>query len=135
MSSLKQLKLAQKSAVQQQQVVTELETLVNGIDRCEKTIITLKEELEAVNKKHQTRRTTQEDINYLTDLLKCANKKLGWEKQLASLQKRTPMILQRVTELMNDPKSPPTDEMRVGILQALQSVQQAMERLKSVKPD
>jgi len=65
-------------------------------------------ELEGVQAKYTTRKTTQQEIAYLTDLLKCANKKLGWEKQLASLQKRTPAVLDQLTTLMNDPANPPT---------------------------
>ena len=69
MSSLKKLKLAQKSVLHQQQVILELEALVKDIERCEKTIIDLKTELETVNSTHQGRRTTRADIAYLTDLL------------------------------------------------------------------
>src|SRR5213078_4284398 len=77
MSSLKQLKTEQKVAGQQLQVIQELETLVNDIERAETTINTLKTELDGVNAKHQGRKTTRDDIAYLTDLLKCANKKLA----------------------------------------------------------
>src|SRR5262245_56820485 len=106
MPSLKQLKAEQKAAGQQLQVIEELQTLVRDIERAENTISSLKTELEAVNVKHQGRKTTREDIAYLTDLLKCANKKLAWEKQIASLQKRTPSIMERMTRLINDPSAP-----------------------------
>jgi hypothetical protein len=86
-----------------------------------------------VNTKYPSPRTTRQDIAYLTDLLKCANKKLAWEKQIASMQKRTPATLEKMAQLLNDPKNPPADAMRVGMLQALQGVQAAMERLQSVK--
>jgi len=66
-------RLAEKAALEQRQVVGEIEVLVKSIERCEKTISELKVELEQVNEKHKGRRTTQEDIAYLTDLLKCAN--------------------------------------------------------------
>jgi hypothetical protein len=131
----KQYKLAEKAALQQRQVVAELEALGQSIDRCEKTVTALKGELEAVQAKYQTRRTTQEEIAYLTDLLKCANKKLSWEKQIASLQKRTPAVLDDVTRVMNDPKNPPSDEMRASMLRALQLVQASMQRLEQVKTD
>jgi len=133
MSSLKQIKLAQKVAVQQQQVIGELETLVKDIERSEKTIIELKAELEAVNAKHQNRNSTREDIAYLTDLLKCANRKLAWEKQMASLQKRTPEILNHMSKLVNDPASPLDQQTNAAIVASLQRVQSAMERLQSVK--
>ena len=113
----------------------ELNSLVKDIERCEKTITDLKDELEAVNLEHQGRRTTREDINYLTDLLKCANKKLTWEKHMSSLQKRTPVLLEKMSRLINDSKTPPADETRVQMLQGLQGVQGAMERLQNVKVD
>ena len=90
MLSIKDLKLAEKSILLQQEVVTELNTLVRDIERAEKTILDLQTELGAVNTRYPTPRTTRQDIGYLTDLLKCANKKLAWEKQIASMQKRTP---------------------------------------------
>src|SRR5678815_1546981 len=113
-------KLAEKAALEQRQVVVEIEALVGSIERCEKTISELKVELEQVNDKHKGRRTTQEDIAYLTDLLKCANKKLGWEKQMASLQKKTPVLLERMSALINDPANPPTNEVRAAMLHGLE---------------
>src|SRR5687767_1278337 len=100
MSSLKNLKLAQKAVIQQQEVLRELQALVDDIERCERTIVALKSELEAVNERHKNRKTTREDIAYLTDLLKCANKKLTWEKHIASLQKRTPATLERMSRMI-----------------------------------
>jgi chromosome segregation ATPase len=126
-------RLAEKAAQEQRQVVGEIEALVKSIERCEKTISELKVELEQVNEKHKGRRTTQEDIAYLTDLLKCANKKLGWEKQMASLQKKTPALLERMSTLINDPVNPPTNEVRAGMLQGLEAVKSAMEKLEKVK--
>jgi hypothetical protein len=135
MSLLKQYRLAEKAAAHQQRVIAELQTLTKSIVRSEKTITDLKAELEAVNLKHAGRKTTQEDIDYLSDLLRCANKKLGWEKQLASLWKRAPAVLQNVSTVMQDPKNPPTDEMRAALLGALQDVKVAMERLDKVRMD
>src|ERR1043166_93518 len=112
MSSIKDLKLAQKAANEQRRVIAELKTLVADIERCEKTILTLKQELEVVNSKHQGRRTTREDIAYLSALLECAKKKLAWEKQIASLQKRTPELLERMSKLIHDPQNPPSEESR-----------------------
>src|SRR4026209_286472 len=106
MSSLKQYKLAEKSLAQQQQVIGELDLIVKDIERCEKTILDLKSELEAVNQKHQARKTTRDDIAYLEDLLKCAHKKLTWEKHIASLKKRTPDLLARMSKLVNDAQNP-----------------------------
>lgn len=134
MQSTKDLKQAQKSVVLQQQVISELNTLVGDIERCEKTIVDLQNELAAVNEKYPSPRTTRQDIAYLTDLLKCANKKLAWEKHIASMQKRTPATLEKMAALLNDPKNPPADETRAQMLGALQGVQAAMERLQNMKP-
>src|SRR3954465_12388282 len=101
MKSSKQLKLIEKIAGQQQDLVGELQGMVRDIERCESTILALKEELERVNAKHAARQSTQEDVHYLEDLLSCAKKKLVWEKQMGSLQKRTPALMQRVETLVN----------------------------------
>lgn len=135
MSTFKQVKLEQKSLLHQQQVILELQDLVRDIERCQKTITDLKGELETVNTKHKERKSTREDIDYLTDLLRCANKKLTWEKHMASLQKRTPVILDKMSQLINDPKTPPDDGMRGQMLSALHGVQSAMEGLQNVKVD
>lgn len=123
----------ERSVAQQRRVIAELNTVVKDIERCDKTIIDLKTELEAVNEKHKNRSTTREDIDYLTDLLKCANKKLTWEKHMASLQKRTPALLEEMSRLLNDPKLPPADETRAAMLAGLQAIQSAMEKLQSAK--
>jgi len=133
MLSLKQIKLAEKRALQQGEVVSELKTLAKDIVRCEQTIRGLKNNLEAVNAKYPNPRTTRDDIAYLTDLLECAKRKLAWEKQMASLQKRTPATLETMTRLMNDPQSVPAEETRAEMLRALQEIQAAMERLNKVK--
>ena len=135
MLSIKDLKLTEKSVVLQREVVTELNTLVRDIERAEKTILDLQSELAAVNTRYPSPRTTRQDIGYLTDLLKCANKKLAWEKQIASMQKRTPATLEKMALLLNDPKNPPADNMRVEMLKALQGVQVAMARLQNMKTE
>ncbi|HYE32281.1 MAG TPA: hypothetical protein VEH27_12690 [Methylomirabilota bacterium] len=133
MTSLKQLKLAQRLALQQQEVVNDLNNLIQDIDRAERSINSLKVELEGVNQKYQGPRDTRQDVDYLTALLACAKKKLVWERHMASLQKRTPEILSRLTSLINDPQAPADESMRATLLQALQGVQAAMERLQSAK--
>src|SRR5688572_3280736 len=112
MSLRKQNKLAEKRAGEQQRVILELNALVKSIERCVKTITDLKSELELVNAAHQGSRTTRQEIDYLTELLKCAHKKLTWEKQLASLQKRTPELLEQMGRLLNDPLAAPDDPFR-----------------------
>jgi hypothetical protein len=134
MSSLKDLKLARQAAQQHQQMISDLKTLAADIHRCEKIIITLKTELETANAKYPTPRTTRDDVEYLTLLLECAKKKLAWEKQLSSIQKRAPALLETMTASFSDPKNPPAEEIRTEMLATLQSVQAAMERLQSTTP-
>ena len=133
MSSLRQLKHEGKNALQQREVIHELNALVKDIERCERTIVDLQRELAAVNSKYSGPRNTREDIAYLTDLLRCANKKLAWEKNIASLQKRSPVVLEQMSRLLSDPHAPPAEQVRNEMLQSLQDVQTAMERLQNVK--
>ena len=130
MSSLKEIKLAEKSQADQKSLMADLKGLLRDIERCEQIIMNLKAELDAINAGHQGPRTTREDIEYLSGLLAYAKNKLNWEKQLASLQKRTPLALEQMTRLLNDVKNPPGEESRAAMLQALQSIQAAMERLQ-----
>jgi len=129
-SSIKQLKLEEKSAAQQRQVIQELKGLVKDIERSEKTITALNRELAEVNARHQGPRNTRQDIAYLTDLLECAKKKLAWEKQIASLQKHAPGLMDQMARIISDPKAPPSSETRDQILAALQAIQSAMQRLQ-----
>ena len=98
-----------------------------------KTITDLQQQLTAINSQRQVNRSTREDIAYLTDLLNCAKKKLAWEKNIASVQKRSALVLEEMSQLINDPKNPPPDHRREAMLRELRSVQVAMERLQSVK--
>jgi uncharacterized coiled-coil protein SlyX len=125
----------EKAAAGQQRIIRELNSVVADIERCEKTIKALQAEMEAVGAKHKDRKTTREDIAFLTDVLKCANKKLVWEKQVASLQKRMPVVLETVTKVMNDPQNPPAEQTRVELLRSLEAIQTAMQRLQSVKTE
>ena len=135
MTTSKQLKLAQKVAGRQQAIVLELQALVKDIERCEKTILALNAELATVNSKYGKRRTTQEDILFLEAVLTCAKKKLVWEKQMISLQKRTPDLMSRVETLVNHPQSSPDEQTRKGLLESLHNVQDATRRLQSAKGD
>jgi len=135
MSSIKQLKVEQKGVARQRQVILEVNSLVKDIGRCERTMTELKAELEAVNATHQGPRNTRQDIAYLSGLLDCAKKKLNWEKHMVSLQKRTPALLEEMSNLINDPKNPPADQIKVEMLRALQGVQAAMEQLHNIKMD
>jgi hypothetical protein len=133
MSSMKDLKAAQKAETEQRRILVELDGLAGDIDRCQRTIAAVNSELQAVNGKYQGERTTRQDVEYLTALLDCAKRKLAWEKQIASVQKRTPGVLERLQQQMNDQKNPPTPEMRQQMVQSLQALQAAMERLQSSK--
>src|SRR3954467_15800536 len=133
MASLKQFKRIEKGTAQQLRVIDDLNGIVKDIERSEHTITVLQNELLEINKRHANRTTTRDDIAYLEDLLKCANKKLVWEKNIASLQKRTPQILEDVVKLVNDPQLPPDEQLRGQMLQSLQAVQAAMERLQNAK--
>ena len=134
MKSTKELKLAQKVAAQQQELIGELQGIVKDIERCERTVNDLHGELQQVNQRHANRQTTQDDINYLEDLLACAKKKLIWEKHIASLQKRMPVLMQRVESLVNHPQSEPDEQTRNSMLQAVHNVQEALQRLHAAKP-
>ena len=133
MSFGKSQRLARKTALLQQAVVHELQSLVKSIERAETLLAELKEDTEVMNAKHQQRTTTREDIAYLEDLLKCAKKKLAWEKQMENVAKRIPTVLAQVSSVMNDTKYPPDDETRMRVVEMLQSVQQAMTRLEIAK--
>src|SRR3569833_4556279 len=117
MSTSKQLKEARKVALAQQGIVGELQALARDIERCERTILTLQRELEQVNVKHAGRATSKDDIDYLEDVLNCAKRKLLWEKQIASLQKRTPELMQRVETLVNHPQSSPDEQTRKSLME------------------
>jgi len=133
MSSGKSQRLARKTALLQQAVVHELQSLVKSIERAETLLAELKEDTTAMNIKHQHRTTTRDDIAYLEDLLKCAKKKLAWEKQMENVAKRTPEVLAQVSSVMNDTKYPPDDQTRLQVVEYLQSVQTAMTRLEIAK--
>jgi hypothetical protein len=133
MSTSRSIKLEQRVADQQKGLVVELQALVKDIERCEKTVNGLRAELEGVNQRHANRVTTQDDIAYLEDLLGCARKKLVWEKQIASLQKRTPDLMARVEALVNHPQSNPDEETRKALMGSLTEVQRAMKRLNAAK--
>ena len=131
--SSKAKKLLRKSNVLQGEMLEELQALVKSIERGETLLAELKRDTEAMNAKHQHRRTTREDIAYIEDLLKCAKKKLAWENQMETVAKRTPEVLAKVSTAMNDTANPPADNVRTAALSLLQSVQGAMARLDAAK--
>jgi uncharacterized protein YoxC len=134
MVSFKQIKQDEKNRAREQQLIGELNSISEDIERCEGTLTRLTADLEAINAKYQGPRTTRQDVEYLTGLLDCAKRKLAWEKQLASIQKRTPDALDRMATLLGDAQTAPIETGRMELLQALKKVQAAMERLQKVIP-
>jgi len=130
MSSIRQLRIEEKNVAQQQRIIRELNDMVKDIERSEKMILALNRDLQVVNAKFQGPRNTRDDVAYLTSLLECAKRKLAWEKQITSLQKRTPSLMERMAAIIHDPKSPPSAQVRDQMLHALQAIQAAMERLQ-----
>jgi hypothetical protein len=135
MSSIKQLKVEQRNASRQQEVILELNAMAKDIERSEKTVSALNSELQVVNSKYQGPRDTRQDIAYLTGLLECAKKKLAWEKQIASLQKRTPALMEKITGVMNDPSGAPPQELCEQMHRALSLIQSAMKRLEGTREE
>ncbi|MDR3403398.1 MAG: hypothetical protein P4L99_12945 [Chthoniobacter sp.] len=133
MASNRAKKLLRKSTVLQAEMLEELQGLVKNIERAETLLTELKQDTEEMNARHQHRRTTREDIAYLEELLKCAKKKLAWEKQMENVAKRTPEVLATVSTAMNDPVNPPEPQTRITVLDLLQTVQSAMARLDAAK--
>jgi len=133
MSSLKQLKLEEKTAAQYRQVILELNGIIKDIERSEKIIFALNHDLGVVNAKYRGPRTTRDDVAYLTSLLDCAKRKLAWEKQINSLQKRTPSLMEKMAAIMDDPKGPPPQHVQEQFMQALKAIQSAMEKLQSAE--
>jgi hypothetical protein len=122
-------KQQRRSAAHHQEAVQDLEGILKGIARGEELLTSLRVEMDEVNRKYPAQRTTQEDVDFLTDLLACAKKKLLLEKQIESLKKRVPAVLESVSNFITDPQSPPSPEMQDELLEMLKNVQQAMERL------
>ena len=122
---------AQVKAAERNRLLTELKALAVSVTRCQDTIASLMTELNSANAQFHGQRTTQQEVEYLTILLACAKRKLAWEKQIASLQKRAPALLAEITGMLNDKDFPPTDELKTEMMHSLQSVQAAMGRLQA----
>ena len=113
------------------ELLGELQELAVSVDRCQQTITSLMAELNSANAQFQGQRTTKQEVDYLTILLSCAKRKLAWEQKIASLQKRSPALLQQMTAALNDKDFPPSDELKTEMLHALQNVQAALARLQA----
>ena len=114
-----------------QEAVEELQGVLKAIERIEDLIESLQMEMAAVTQNYPAQRTTREDVDFLTDLLACAKKRLLWENQMESLRNRVPTVLEKVSRTINDPKGAPTTEMATGLLTMMQAVKASMERLKA----
>ena len=120
-------------AAEGRRVIAEVNRLAADIGRCERTITSVAADLNSVNAKYQGTRNTRDEVEYLKVLLDCAKRKLAWEKQIVSLKKRAPALLESMSKVMNDSDHPPTDELKTQMLNALQSIQGALERLQAVE--
>jgi hypothetical protein len=118
-------------AAERRRVLEEMQQLAASIARCEVTITSVMTDLKSANEKFQGDRSTRQEVEYLTILLDCAKRKLSWEKQIASLKKRAPELLEKVSKIMNDRDHPPPEELKTGLLHSLQIVQGALERLQA----
>jgi hypothetical protein len=123
---------ANVKAAERRRILGELKKLAADIGRCQETISSVMAELNSTNAKYQGERSTRQEVEYLTILLACAKRKLAWEKQIASLQKRAPALLESMATIMNDRDHPPTEELKAEMLHSLKSVQGAMERLQTL---
>src|SRR5258708_18438463 len=90
---------ARIKAAEHQRLLAELKELAVSVNRCQETVTSLMTELNAANEKFQGQRSTSQEVEYLTILLACAKRKLAWEKQIASLQKRAPALLAEMTRI------------------------------------
>lgn len=120
-------------AAERRRVLAEVNQLAVNIGRCERTIASVMADLNMVNAKYQGTRNTHEEVEFLKVLLDCAKRKLAWEKQIASLKKRAPALLESMTGIMNDHDHPPTEELKAEMLRALQLIQSALGRLQALE--
>jgi hypothetical protein len=120
-------------AAEGRRVVNEVNRLAADIRRSGETITSVIADMNSINAKYQGPRTTREEVEFLKVLLACAKRKLAWEKQIASLKKRAPALLESMTRIMTDRSHPPAEELQAEMLQALQSIQSALQRLQALE--
>ena len=125
----------QIKAAENRRLLAELKELAVSISRCQGTITSLMAELNSANAKFQGPRSTAQEVEYLTILLASAKRKLAWEKQIASLQKRAPALLEEMTGTLSDKDFPPTEELKAEMMRSLQVVQASLERLQALSDD
>src|SRR5580692_10373266 len=120
MSANSYIQKARIKLAERQRVLAELRQLATDIEHCEQTIASVMAELQSANAKYQGERSTRQEVEYLTILLNCAKRKLAWEKQIASLQKRAPALLKEMSNILSDQEHPPADEIKAEMLRSLQ---------------
>jgi len=120
----------QLKAAAHRRLLEDVKDLAVSVNRCQETLTSLMAELTAANAKFQGERNTQQEVDYLTILLACAKRKLSWEKQIASLHKRVPGLLEEMTGALNDQDFPPSNEIKLEMMQSLQVAQAALARLQ-----
>src|SRR5690349_16661294 len=103
---------AQIKAAERRRMLAEVSQLATDIGRCEKTINSVLASINAINAKYPGTRTTREEIEFLKVLLDCAKQKLAWEKQIASLKRRAPALVEKMSDVMNDQEHPPGAEVQ-----------------------
>lgn len=120
-------------AAERRRVLNEVNQMAASIARCEKTITSVMTDLQVINTKYRGTRSTREEVEFLKVLLDCAQRKLAWEKQIASLKKRAPAIVEAMTKIMGDKEHPPSEELQAEMLRSLQAIQGALQRLQAVE--
>jgi hypothetical protein len=133
MSINRYIQQGQIKAAERRRILAEFQQLGMSIARCEETISSVMAELKSANATYQGGRSTRQEVEYLTILLDCAKRKLAWEKQIASLKKRAPALLEKMSKIMNDKDHPPGEELKAEILRLLQIVQDALQRLQALE--
>ena len=118
-------------AAERRKILEEANRLAVDIGRCERTIASVMADLNVVNAKYWCLRSTREEVEFLKVLLTAQKRKLAWEKQIGSLKKRAPALLESMTGIMNDHDFPPTEELKPTMLRALQLIQSALARLQA----
>ncbi len=134
MMTAKYLRQLERNTARENRILADLEAMAKDVERCEKTLVDLQQNLTALNSKYKGPRSTQQDVEYLSGLLDCAKKKLVWEKHIGSLRKRAPALAEEVSALLSNPHTARPEETRAKILIPLEQVRAALERLQAANP-
>ncbi len=134
MMTAKYLRQLERNTARENRILADLEAMAKDVERCEKTLVDLQQNLTALNSKYKGPRSTQQDVEYLSGLLDCAKKKLVWEKHIGSLRKRAPALAEEVSALLSNPRTARPEETRAKILIPLEQVRAALERLQAANP-